>query len=129
MSRPAKILVVVDDLQVRALLCEHFRGQGYAVVEAATASETFRQARYERPDLIVLDLLLPDIDGLSVLKQLRGRHPQARVIMLTVSDVPAAASTAVGLGAVDYLLKPVDLERLDRVVAAALGRVPPTAES
>ncbi len=54
MSDTAKILVVDDDPQVRAPLGAHLRHQGYAVIEAATTSETFQQARYERPDLIVL---------------------------------------------------------------------------
>jgi DNA-binding NtrC family response regulator len=119
------VLVVDDDRTVRETLADFFDTLGYAARTAATASEGRQAAAEHAPDVVLVDLRLPDAGGLTLLEALRADDPELGIIMLTGhSDVPTAVR-AMQAGALDFLEKPVDLETLDAAVtrAAELGRL------
>ena len=107
MSDAKKILVVDDDVDIRETLGEVLRIEGYSVLLAANGTDALELAKKERPDLILLDLMMPDMDGVAVLKELRkdnwGRH--ARVIFLTARDDVESVTSAMEAGGNDYMMK------------------------
>lgn len=117
------VLVVDDDRTVRETLADFFDTLGYAARTAATASEGRQAAAEHAPDVVLVDLRLPDASGLTLLEALRADDPELGVIMLTGhSDVPTAVR-AMQAGALDFLEKPVDLETLDAAVTRAVELV------
>ena len=117
------VLVVDDDRTVRETLADFFDTLGYAARTAATATEGRQAAAEHAPDVVLLDLRLPDASGLTLLEALRADDPELGVIMLTGhSDVPTAVR-AMQAGALDFLEKPVDLEALDASVRRAVELV------
>ena len=107
------VLVVDDDRTVRETLADFFDTLGYAARTAASASEGRQAATAHAPDVVLVDLRLPDASGLMLLEALRADDPELGVIMLTGhADVPTAVR-AMQQGALDFLEKPVDLEALD----------------
>jgi two-component system response regulator HydG len=119
----ASVLVIDDEPIVRETLAEFFTTVGYDVAVAATAAEGRAQAARVLPDVILVDLRLPDGDGLALLDALRGEDEDAAVIVLTGhADVPTAVR-AMQRGAADLLQKPVDLEALDGAVRRAMETV------
>ena len=113
------VLVVDDDRTVRETLAEFFATLGYAARTAASASEGRQAAAEHAPDVVLVDLRLPDASGLLLLEALRADDPELGVIMLTGhADVPTAVR-AMQQGALDFLEKPVDLEALDAAVTRA----------
>ncbi|MDB4892147.1 MAG: hypothetical protein JWL61_4002 [Gemmatimonadetes bacterium] len=117
------VLVVDDDRTVRETLADFFDTLGYAARTAATASEGRQAAAEHAPDVVLVDLRLPDASGLTLLEALRADDPELGVIMLTGhSDVPTAVR-AMQAGALDFLEKPVDLEALDASVRRAVELV------
>jgi len=119
------ILVVDDDRTVRETLADFFDALGYVVRSAATATAGRQAAAEHAPDVVLVDLRLPDASGLTLLEALRADDPELGVIMLTGhADVPTAVR-AMQQGALDFLEKPVDLEALGVAVdrAAELVRL------
>jgi DNA-binding NtrC family response regulator len=113
------VLVVDDDRTIRETLTEYFVSLGYAARSAATATEGRQAAAEHAPDVVLVDLRLPDASGLTLLEALRADDPELGVIMLTGhADVPTAVA-AMRQGAIDFLEKPVDLEALGVAVARA----------
>ena len=113
------VLVVDDDPTIRETLAEFFETLGYAARGAATASEGRQAATAHAPDVVLVDLRLPDASGLTLLEALRADDPELGVIMLTGhADVPTAVR-AMQQGALDFLEKPIDLEALDAAVTRA----------
>lgn len=113
------VLVVDDDRTVRETLAEFFATLGYAARTAASASEGRQAAAEHAPDVVLVDLRLPDASGLLLLEALRADDPELGVIMLTGhADVPTAVR-AMQQGALDFLEKPVDLDALDAAVTRA----------
>ena len=104
-------LVIDDEPQIRRLLRVTLEANGYQVIDAATGQDGLVQAAQYRPQVIVLDLGLPDLDGVSVLKRLRewSRMP---VIILSVQDRDAEKAAALDAGADDYVTKPFGTEEL-----------------
>lgn len=100
------VLVVDDELAVRRVLATSLPAHGFRVVEAEDGASALRQAEQYVPDLVVLDLGLPDRDGMDVLRDLRVEHPHMPVLVLTARDAVEARVQALDLGADDYLLKP-----------------------
>lgn len=111
-----RLLVVDDEPSVREFIHDYFSLKGHAVIPAATGAEGLRRLREERPDLLLLDLLLPDMDGLAVLRQAKAIDPTVSVIMLTGVVDEDIGRQALQAGAFDYVTKPVDLKHLERVV-------------
>jgi two-component system KDP operon response regulator KdpE len=118
MSTRATVLIIDDEPQIRRLLQITLEGAGYRVASAATGSEGEQQAAMARPDTVILDLGLPDGDGLDVLKRLR-QWSMVPVVVLSVRSVEQDIVAALDAGADDYLTKPFRTgELLARVRAA-----------
>lgn len=120
-------LLIADDHQViRSGLVSLLTGSGIEVVaEAATGKETLKLAQEHKPDVILLDIRMPDGDGLSTLEKLRAKVPDSRVVMLSTYDNPTYIARAVALGACDYVLKGSTREdMITTLKAAAAGESP-----
>jgi DNA-binding NtrC family response regulator len=116
-----RVLVVDDDEAVLKGLGEYFARLGYEVVRAATGKEGLTAFQTQEPDVTILDLRLPDIDGLQVLEVMRQKR--ALVILLTgYGDIPTAVK-AMQLGAENFLTKPVDLPHLVATVERAIEKL------
>jgi response regulator of citrate/malate metabolism len=113
-----RVLVVEDDRVVAGVHCRFVnRVPGFAVVGAtATAAEARAATRKLRPDLILLDIGLPGEDGLALLRGLRAAEDAVEVIAVTAASSTAAVRAAVQLGAVDYIVKPFDQDRLRKAL-------------
>ncbi|MGK5683483.1 response regulator transcription factor [Actinoplanes sp. URMC 104] len=128
MQEPMTTLLVVDDEDtVRELLSATLRFAGFRVSSAATATEAIASAGAEPPDLVLLDVMLPDMDGFEVVRRLREQRTRGRggpvpVLFLTARDRPADKVTGLSLGADDYVTKPFDLEELIARIHAILRR-------
>ena len=121
----AKILVVDDDARLRDLLKRFLSENGFAVAVAASAVEMNRLWIRERYDLLVLDLMLPGEDGLSICQRLRGGGDNTPIIMLTAKGADADRIAGLETGADDYLPKPFNPRELLARIAAVLRRVAP----
>jgi len=119
MTSGSKILIIDDEVAIRRLLRVSLKSQGYSVIEAANGKEGVEQAAISNPDLIVLDLGLPDMDGLRVLKSIR-EWGQIPIIILTVKDSEIDKVTLLDSGANDYVTKPFGVPELLARVRVAL---------
>jgi two-component system phosphate regulon response regulator PhoB len=120
-----RILVVDDEPDITALVAYHLARAGYRVSTATTGPDALRAAREERPDIVVLDLMLPGVSGYEVLRELRQR-PETRevgVILLTSRREETDRIKGFSLGADDYLTKPFSPQELTLRVAALLRRL------
>jgi two-component system OmpR family response regulator len=118
-----KVLVVDDELNIRELVQVALRFHGLAVTTAATGADALRHAAADRPDLVVLDVMLPDLDGFEVCRRLRANGNEVPVIFLTARDTPSDTVTGLALGGDDYVTKPFSVEALVARVRAVLRRV------
>ncbi|MEV6832326.1 response regulator transcription factor [Amycolatopsis sp. NPDC051102] len=118
----ARLLVVDDEATVRELLSAALRFAGFEVTAAATAREAVAAATAEPPDLVLLDVMLPDMDGFEVVRRLRGHRASVPVLFLTARDRQADKVTGLSLGADDYVTKPFDLAELIARIRAILRR-------
>jgi len=127
MKDPTRILVVDDDPKIRTVVRRGLAYEGYRVVEAATGEEGLEKAREHLPELVVLDVMLPGIDGLEVTRRLRGAGDPVAILMLTARDDVRARVDGLETGADDYLVKPFSFEELLARVHALLRRKPATS--
>jgi len=118
-SRPTSILVVDDEPQIRRFLRTSLVAQDYEVLEAEDGRGALDGARRLKPDLMILDLGLPDIDGIEVITQLRATSALP-IIVLSSRDDELSKVKALDLGADDYITKPFGMEELTARVRAAL---------
>jgi DNA-binding NtrC family response regulator len=116
------LLVIDDEPGVRHSLKMVF-DKVFRVVEAATANDGVQKLTEEKPDIVLLDIVMPGADGLSVLKQMKSVHPECQVIMLTGLNTARTAFTAKGTGAFEYVTKPFDVEELRLRVEHAFEKV------
>ncbi len=116
-----KVLVIEDDLDVARLIQLHLAGNGREVLIAQRGDEAVELARRERPDLITLDILLPDVDGFAVLEELKSNPVTQKIPVVVVSVLPDRGE-CLRLGAVDYVTKPIDEQRLLCAVRQVLAR-------
>lgn len=116
------ILVVEDDRSLREGLAMNFRLRGYRVLTAADGDEGLRAAFDERPDLVVLDLVLPGTDGLEILSELRAHDVGVPVLILSARDRLQDKVRGLEIGADDYMTKPFQLPELLARVEAMLRR-------
>ncbi len=123
MSQTASILVIDDEPQIRKFLRISLASQGYKVLEAATGEDGLAQAALSRPDLVVLDLGLPDMDGQQVLRDLR-EWSQVPVLVLSVRASEAQKVEALDGGANDYVTKPFGIQEFLARVRALLRQAP-----
>ena len=117
------ILLVDDDGVVLDLLTRFFTGRGWIVERAATGGKALERYAEARPDLVLLDLDLPDLNGIAVLQRLRARDGDVTAIMLTGHGDVGTAVEAMRVGAEDFLTKPVELDHIAAVVDRAMDRV------
>jgi two-component system, OmpR family, KDP operon response regulator KdpE len=111
-SGPLRILVVDDEPAILRFLRVGLAGQGYVVSEAENGQSALDAVRQRRADLVVLDLGLPDIDGLEVIRRIREAGSAVPIIVLSSRDDEAAKVAALDLGADDYVTKPFGIEEL-----------------
>jgi two-component system OmpR family response regulator len=121
MDKP-RVLVVDDEPNIRDLVEVALRFHGFEVVTAGTGAEALRRAKEGDPELIVLDVMLPDFDGFEVCRRLRGRGDETPVIFLTARDTPTDTVTGLTLGGDDYVTKPFSVDALVARVRAVLRR-------
>lgn len=107
-----RVLVVDDEATLSELLSMALRYEGWEVRTAADGSSAVRAAREFRPDAVVLDVMLPDFDGLEVLRRLRGETPDVPVLFLTAKDAVEDRVAGLTAGGDDYVTKPFSLEEL-----------------
>ena len=120
-SRQPRVLVVDDEPAVRDFLRMDLEQQGLAVLEAPDAKEALQRIRRDRPDLVLLDLGLPDRDGLGVLEDVR-LESNVPIIVVTGRADGAAQLRGLELGADDYVTKPFSVKQLEARIRAVLRR-------
>jgi two-component system chemotaxis response regulator CheY len=125
LDRP-RVVVVDDALFMRNQLRDLLEAAGYSVVaEGADGAEALELYDEHRPDLLTLDLVMPRMTGVEALRELRQRHPDACVLVCSSLTDEATIFEAIRLGARDYVLKPVDGEKLLEAARKALGVILP----
>ena len=118
-----RLLLVEDDRSLAAGLSLALRNKGFAVNHVARGDHALLAVRTDPPDLMILDLGLPDMDGLDVLRQLRSTNRTLPVLILTARDTTSDKIAGLDLGADDYLAKPFDIDELDARLRAMSRRL------
>lgn len=121
---PIRVVVVDDEEPLADLLTLALRYEGWDVQTAATGRAALKAVREHRPDIVVLDIMLPDLDGLSVLAELRAAGNEVPVLFLTAKDAVSDRVTGLTVGGDDYVTKPFSLEELVARLRALLRRSP-----
>ena len=107
-----QVLIVDDAAMTRGILRLMLEIEGYEVIgEAGAAAQALEAVRRQQPDIVFLDINLPDASGLSVLQELRGEFPDVDVIMITVDDTAEHMREAIRKGALGYVIKPLSEDR------------------
>lgn len=120
MSHQGSILIVDDEPDIGAMLSEHLVAQGYKVDVAQNAGDAVMLASLDRPDAVILDLMLPEISGEHIFQQLRALDESIAIVLLTGMADETVARGLLRAGAFDYLRKPPDFERLYAALALAV---------
>jgi len=110
----AKVLVVDDEPEAVELLVEFLSSKGYEVLTATSGEEALRRVKEDRPHLVLLDIRMPKMSGLEVLKRIREIDAEMGIIMVTAVNEEDVGRQALELGAFDYIVKPLDLKYLER---------------
>lgn len=121
-AEPVRVLVVDDEPNLTDLLSMALRYEGFQVRTAGTGNGAVRLAREFKPDAVVLDVMLPDLDGLEVLRRLRGHTPDVTVLFLTARDAVEDRIAGLTAGGDDYVTKPFSLEEVIARLRALLRR-------
>jgi two-component system, OmpR family, response regulator len=124
-----QVLVVDDEPNIRELVQVALKFHGCSVITASSGRDALRQAEAGRPDLIVLDVMLPDMDGFEVCRRLRAGGNEVPVIFLTARDTSSDTVTGLAIGGDDYVTKPFSVEALVARVRAVLRRAGRTARA
>ena len=121
MDKGAKVLIIDDEPQIRKLLRVSLGAHGYDIDEAKTGQEGIYQTASFKPELVILDLGLPDMDGKEVVRRIR-EWSEVPIIILSARDQEQEKVDALDAGADDYVVKPVDLEELSARIRSQLRR-------
>ncbi|MBI3317311.1 MAG: response regulator [Candidatus Omnitrophica bacterium] len=119
-SPKGKILLVDDDENVRRLLTEFFKRKGFDTIQAESGEAALKQIQKEKPAMILLDITMPGMDGITTLRKIREMDNHVGVVMATAIQDDEIARQAMELGAYHYVLKPFDLKYLELVVLTRL---------
>jgi two-component system response regulator MprA len=119
----ATILVVEDDRDIQEYISQLLIDNNYNVITAPNGAAALKLVKRTQPDLVLLDLGLPDISGESIVMQLHKEYPELRIIILTAKDSPENKVHGLNLGADDYLTKPFNAEELLARIQARLRRI------
>ena len=117
-----KILIVDDDPNIRDVVGKTLRFHGYSVAAVGTGNDAIKIAEEAKPELIVLDVMLPDMSGFSVTQALRSKNIHTPILFLTAKDSPSDEIAGLTIGGDDYMKKPFSLEVLATRVKKLLGR-------
>jgi len=115
-----KILLVDDEPNIMELLSVALEDEGYRILEANNGTEALAQVEKEKPQVVLLDIKMPDMDGIQVLRQIKETNKTTCVIMITAHGAMETVLETMKLGAYDYLTKPVDLEKVKVLIRRAL---------
>ncbi|HYB44514.1 MAG TPA: response regulator [Candidatus Methylomirabilis sp.] len=118
---PGKILVVDDDPEVRMATRDFLSSKGYEVALAAGGREALRILEASPADVVLLDVAMPDMDGMETLRRIISSHPNTPVIMVTANADIEITSKVLQLGAADYVPKPFDLDYLEQAISIQLS--------
>lgn len=120
---PLKILVVDDSLILRRSLSGMIHTLGHEVAgEAKNGNEAITQYTQLKPDIVTMDITMPDMDGITAVKEIRYKHPEAIIIMITSHGQEEMVIDAIKAGAKGYLLKPIDVQKLYDSISKALRK-------
>ena len=127
MSEGVHILVIDDEVQIRRFLRISLEASGYHVIEAVTGGEGITRSAQHRPDIIILDLGLPDMDGLEATSRIRAQDEFTHIpiIALTALAMPGDRERCIQAGANEYLSKPVSMKQLVNVIQSHLQETAP----
>ncbi len=118
------ILIVDDAMFMRALCGRLLEENGYDVVQAQNGAEAIAKYREVRPDAVLLDITMPEMDGIQALKEIKAIDPSARVAMVTAVGQQAMVMSALKAGAMEFVMKPFDAERVLAAVQKMLASRP-----
>ena len=123
MSQTVRVLVVEDDAEIRRLLRTSLTERGYLVKAVGDGLKALAEISTHRPDVVVLDVVLPELDGLRLLKALKGRDETRNIPVLVVTAVsqPSKMIDAINAGARFYVVKPFDMESVANKIATAIA--------
>lgn len=107
-----KVLIVDDAAFMRMMLKGILQKEGYDCVEATTGREAIARYQETRPDLVTMDITMPDMDGITAVKQLIQAHPEARIVMCSAMGQQGMVMDAIQAGAKDFIVKPFKAERV-----------------
>ncbi|EHQ59962.1 MULTISPECIES: response regulator [Paenibacillus] len=107
-----KVLIVDDQNGIRVLLMEVFSSEGYSTYQASNGKIALNIVREESPDIVLLDMKIPGMDGLEILKQIKKMEPQMKVIMMTAYGELDMIKEATDLGAIMHFTKPFDIDEM-----------------
>ncbi|MCW2747165.1 MAG: tcrX [Nocardioidaceae bacterium] len=124
-----RLLVVDDEPNILELLAASLRFAGFEVDTAVDGREALQKVRADEPDLVVLDVMMPGVDGFEVVRTMRGSHIEVPVIFLTAKDDPSDRIAGLTVGGDDYVSKPFSLEELVARVRAVLKRTARSQET
>ncbi|HEY0218103.1 MAG TPA: response regulator transcription factor, partial [Cellulomonas sp.] len=127
-GQPVRALVVDDEATLAELLSTALRYEGWEVEHALTGQSAIRQAKSFEPDVILLDVMLPDLSGLEVLRRIRATHPTVPVLFLTAKDAVEDRIAGLTAGGDDYVTKPFSLEEVVARLRALLRRAGAVSE-
>jgi two-component system, NtrC family, response regulator AtoC len=113
------ILVADDDASIRSLLKQLLTDEGYSITEAATGTEVVTQVGQSSPDLVIMDVRMPELDGIEALPKVKSASPKTSVLIMTAFGSSNAAIKAMELGAFDYITKPFELDKISHTVKRA----------
>jgi FixJ family two-component response regulator len=122
--RPATVLVVDDEVSVTDMLYEDLTQEGYDCITAGTGGEALQKLSAHGADVVLLDLKLPDFYGMEILREIKSTRPEMAVIVITSYGDIETAVEAIRIGATDFIIKPFELDRINRGVADALQTDP-----
>ena len=123
-----RILVVDDETAIREVLIEFLSSHGYAAQGAENGREALQLARTFNPQVVLLDIAMPGMNGIETLKRMRQEAPQAAVIMISGHADHDQALLALDLGAYDFIQKPLDFRYLERTLLAKIVTLDPDRE-
>lgn len=118
-----KLLIVEDDPDIHKMITDYFRQNGYEVVSASDGEAGIRMALDERPDALILDVMLPRTDGFSICRHIRERNPSLPILILTARDDVVDKVLGLEMGADDYITRPFSLRELEARVKSVLRRM------
>ncbi|HHT85481.1 MAG: response regulator [Bacillota bacterium] len=118
----AKILVADDAMFMRNRTSKLLTANGYEVVQASNGEEAVKRYFEEKPDVVLMDITMPVLDGIEALKQMKAGDPDARVVMVTAMGQKSMVLEAIKAGAKDFVIKPFDPDRLLEAVKKQCGK-------